>query len=203
DVVAGAGGVVSGEGQARRRRADLRAERRGEVDAGMDVVRRTCPVERLQLERGAAEGLGHDRADHDGHHRQADGAGHLCRPDEKDRGGRAQQCDEAHHAFTSACAMCVKAEWTVDCTLCAAFSLPPSAPGILNTIRRDASAKRWWTGLMPSRSRPRPIASTNSCAGCMKRLVVKCDVHILARWLVSGSMNSTAASGAVIASTIR
>src|SRR5207248_103241 len=41
DVIARAGRVVSGQGQTGRRRADLRAEGHGEVDAGVDVVRRT------------------------------------------------------------------------------------------------------------------------------------------------------------------
>ena len=99
--------------------------------------------------------------------------------------------------------MCVNAVCTIDSSLWEAFSDPPRAPGTLNTISKDARANRWWTGLIPSCSSANPMESTKSCAGCMNRFVVKCDAHIFARWLVSGSMKSSAAIGAVIASTMR
>src|SRR2546421_4300946 len=203
DVVARAQRVIPGDRRARCRRVHLDARRRGEVDARVGVVRRTARIEGLEIEVRAAERLADGSSDDDGLDRQALMARHLHRGDEPEDDCSGDDREEAHQAFASAWPICVKAVCTIDSSLCEVFSAPPRAPGTLNTIKRDARANRWWTGLMPSCSRAKPIESTNSCAGCMNRFVVKCDAHILARWFVSGSIKRRAANGAVIASTIR
>src|SRR6266581_1944416 len=165
------------------------------------MTRRAPGIERFEHEAGAAKWLGHPGSDDDRGDRQPEVARHLGRRDEEKHDAARRDRQRAHHAFTKACPICLNAVKTVDSSLWAAFSAPPIAPGILKTINSEARAKRWWTGLMPSCSRASPTDSTKSCIGCMKRLVVKCVLHALARCWVSGSMSRSPASGAVTAST--
>src|SRR2546430_5872004 len=149
----------------------------------------------------SAERLGHPGVEDHRGDREPEMARDLGRCDQHQHDTAREHREWPHHAFTSAWPICLKAVKTVDSSLCAAFSVPPIAPGILKTIRSEARANRWWTGVMPSCSRASPTDSTKSCIGCMKRLVVKCELHALARCWVSGSMSRSPASGAVTAST--
>src|SRR5690348_10524067 len=203
DEITGAHRVVSGVRGAGGGGVDGGSFRRGQVDARVEMPRGTGRVVRFEVHVGAPKPLGHDGTHHDSVHREPHVARNLRGRGEPRRHAQTADGEDANHAFASACPRCFTASCSVDWTLCAAFSLPPMAPGTLKTIRRDASANRWWIGLTPVRSSANPIESTNSCAGCMKRLVVKWLIHIFDRWLLSGSMNSSAARGAVMASTTR
>src|SRR6266851_4905317 len=155
---------------------DGRSQRCGQVDARVDVATRAERVVRLELKARAAERLADGRPHDDARKRKAHVARNLRRDDDPNHRRAGDHRDHAQggdHAFASACSRWRIAPSTLDCILCAAFSAPPRAPGTLNTIRREARAKRWWTTLPPLRSSANPMVSTNSWAGCMKRLVVK------------------------------
>src|SRR6266545_896895 len=125
----------------------------------MEMARGAPGIERFQLERRTAERLRDPRPGDDRRDGKADVARHLGRGDEQEGQGAGGQREDAHQALTSARPMWPSALRAVDSRRCAAFSAPPIAPGILNTMSSDARAKRWWTGVKPSCSRARPTDS--------------------------------------------
>src|SRR6266849_2720808 len=189
-----------------RRRYHGSTWRRGEVDAGVHVAGGTKRIERLQLERGAAESLRDHRAFDDHADRKPRLVGQLGRrenPGETRRRGDESNPQRGHHAARrTACSTWLALWWRSDSSLCATFSALPIAPGTLNTTSRAARAKTWRSGLKPLLSSANPIAMTNSCAGCINKLVTKSFRHSLATWAVSGSTRSSPARGAEIARTI-
>src|SRR6266849_290515 len=189
-----------------RGRVHRAARRRRKVDPGVDVQPRAERVERLEGEERAAKGKRLDRARNNRPERKpllARDSRPRHRPHEKSNQANRHHPQHRHHACTIACSARWKAALTVVSSLCATFSEPPIAPGTLNTTSRAAKANRWWTGVNPFFSIAKPIARTNSWAGCIKRLVMNSELHCLAMWCVSGSVKRRPASGAVMASTTR
>ena len=189
------------------RRDDGRARRRRKVDAGVHVAAGTERIERLELERRAAERLGDHRAG--ARPRRAEvvsgrpaGTRRTARrpppPTRSEPSAARPSCRRAAPRARPG----LTPWWSSDSSLWATFSALPIAPGTLKTTSRAARAKRWRSGLKPLFSSANPIAMTNSCTGCMNRFVTKSFRHSLARWAVSGSTSSRPASGAEIASTI-
>src|SRR6266699_3303590 len=203
---AGAARVVAHMRGSSRRRYHGSTWRRREVDAGVHVAGRTQRIERLQLERRAAERLSDHRAFDDHVDRKPRLIGQVGRrenPGEARRRGDENnpRCGN-HAARRTACSTWLTLWWRSDSSLWATFSALPIAPGTLNTTSRAARAKAWRSGLKPLFSSANPIAMTNSCTGCMNRLVTKSFCHSLARCAVSGSERSTHQGGAEIARTI-
>src|SRR2546421_3605868 len=102
DVVARAQRVIPGERRARRSGVHVCAVGSGEVDAGVDMVRRTACIEGLEIEVRAAERLADDSSDDDGLDREALMARHLHRGDEPEEDCSGEDRGEAHQAFASA-----------------------------------------------------------------------------------------------------
>src|SRR5438874_11630911 len=172
----------------------------------MDVAARTERVEWLEVKRRAAEGLGkHGAVDDrtDRKPRLVDQLGRGEDPGEphRRRDGHDSQQD-GHATRRTACSTWLALWWRSDSSLWATFSALPIAPGTLNTTSRAARAKTWRSGLKLLFSRANPIAITNSCAGCMNRLVTNSVRHSLARCAVSGRTSSSPARGAEIARMI-
>src|ERR1700704_4513056 len=144
-ILAGAGRIETNMGGPCARRVHGSPQRRGEVYPGVNMPSGAERVVRLEVEAGTAEGLGDHGIHHNAGERQPSVGRDSPGTNDPDRGcARDDRCDtrDADHALTSACSMCVNASWTVDCSLCATFSVPPSAPGTLKTINSAARANR-------------------------------------------------------------
>src|SRR5450631_41298 len=117
-----------------------------QVDACVNVVGRTIGIERLEGKSGTPERLGQRCA------RNNCGEGELLEardlrrancPDQRHGHTDSPDAQPGHHAAlaTTCCSPCSPVV-SADSSLCAVFSAPPSAPGTLKTISREASANR-------------------------------------------------------------
>src|ERR1700680_4325891 len=161
-------------GCASGRSIDRSSLRGGEVDASVYMPARAGWIERLELKGGAAERLRHHGTRND----RAEGEPliHLDtrsrdQPDQRRRAANRANSQRPVHAWATMCSSPRSPLWSVDSNLWAMVSAPPRAPGPSNTARSAPRAKRWYTGGSPPFSSAKPIDSTNSWAGCMRRFV--------------------------------
>ena len=107
------------------------------------LVKRQFPLEENLIYLNAANVCPASRPVLDRHARCSDAG-----PEQRDKSD-GDDADKTHHALqrATACSSAWKPVLSVDSSLCATFSVPPIAPGTLNTTSRAARAKMWWTGV--------------------------------------------------------